>query len=68
MWGLPANVRAEIGATLEQKFTSLLGMLERPRHRAMARKHAPFVPGSFPKAGGARARPRGPEDVAGLHD
>jgi len=67
MWGLPANVRAEIGATLEQKFTALLGMLNVRGTRAVARQHAPLVAGSFPKAG-AHVAAGGPEDIAGLHD
>jgi fructose/tagatose bisphosphate aldolase len=67
MWGLPANVRAEIGATLEQKFTALLGMLNVRGTRAVARQHAPLVAGSFPKADAAVAA-GGPEDIAGLHD
>jgi hypothetical protein len=67
MWGLPADVRAQIGATLEQKFTALLGMLNVRGTRAVARQHAPLVAGSFPKAG-APVAAGGPEDITGLHD
>jgi fructose-bisphosphate aldolase class II len=67
LWGLPANVRAEIGATLEQKFTALFGMLNVRGTRAVARQHAPLVAGSFPKAD-TPVVAGGPEDIAGLHD
>jgi fructose-bisphosphate aldolase, class II len=68
LWSLPANVRAAIGATLEQKFTSLLTMLNARGTRAVARQHAPLVPGSFPRAGAAVPASHGPEDITGLHD
>jgi fructose/tagatose bisphosphate aldolase len=67
LWSLPADVRAAIAGTLEQKFTSLLTMLNSRGTRAVAREHAPFVPGSFPKAGTPVAV-HGPEDITGLHD
>jgi fructose-bisphosphate aldolase class II len=68
LWSLPPGVRAEIGATLERKFTSLLTMLNAGGTRSTARRHAPLVPGSFPKAGAAVAASHGPEDITGLHD
>ena len=67
LWSLPADVRAAIAGTLEQKFTSLLTMLNSRGTRAVAREHAPFVPGSFPKAG-TPVVVHGPEDITGLHD
>jgi hypothetical protein len=66
-WSLPADVRAAIAGTLEQKFTSLLTMLNTGGTRAVAREHAPFVPGSFPQTGQTVAV-HGPEDITGLHD
>lgn len=67
LWSLPADVRQAIAGTLEQKFTSLLTMLNSRGTRAVARDHAPFVPGSFPKIG-APVAVHGPEDITGLHD
>jgi fructose/tagatose bisphosphate aldolase len=67
LWELPASVRAAIGQTLEDKFVFLLTKLAVGGTRAMAEKHAPFVPGSFP-APGASARAGAHEDVTGLSD
>lgn len=68
LWGLPADTRAAIGAALEEKFRFLLGKLAVGGTRALAERHAPFVPGSFPAAGPALAAAKGHEDVSGLSD
>ena len=68
MWSLPPVVREAIGAALEAKFVFLLEMLGAAGTRALAEKHAPFVPGSFPVLGAVVAATRGPEDVSGLSD
>jgi fructose/tagatose bisphosphate aldolase len=68
MWGLPANVRAAIGRSLEDKFTFLLTKLSAGGTRALAARWAPFVPGSFPGAGATVGAARGAEDVTGLSD
>jgi len=66
LWGLPAAVRDEIGAALEEKFTFLLGKLAVQGTRALADRWAPFVPDSFPRPMTVAAK--GPEDVTGLSD
>jgi fructose/tagatose bisphosphate aldolase len=68
LWSLPADARAAIADSLERKFTSLLTMLNCRGTRAVARERAPFVPGSFPRAGGVTVPAHGPEDITGLHD
>lgn len=68
LWGLPAETRAAIAKSLEEKFSFLLLKLKADGTRAMAEKHAPFVAGSFPVAGAAVGAGRGPEDVTGLSD
>ncbi len=68
LWSLPAEVRAAIGRTLEDKFTFLITRLAVNATRAMAEQHAPFVPGSFPNVGGGAHALKGPEDVSGLSD
>lgn len=68
MWGLPADVRQAIGASLEERFTFLLSQLATQGTRALAEQHAPFVPGSFPSAIDAVGAAKGPEDVTGLAD
>lgn len=68
LWGMPADVRAAIGASLEERFTFLLTQLATQGTRALAEKHAPFVPGSFPSAIEAVGAGKGPEDVTGLSD
>ena len=67
MWGMSAAARESIGAALEAKFAFLLEKLGVPGTRALAERHAPFVPGSFP-AGAPVGAGRGPEDVSGLSD
>src|SRR5262245_50620951 len=67
LWGLPADVRAAIGFALEEKFRFLLEKLAVSGTRALAERHAPFVPGSFPAIGSAVIA-RGHEDVSGLSD
>jgi fructose/tagatose bisphosphate aldolase len=67
MWELPTRVRTAIGQTLEDKFVFLLTKLAVAGTRAIAEKHAPFVPGSFPSPG-ASARTGAHEDVTGLSD
>ncbi|HEY2956351.1 MAG TPA: class II fructose-bisphosphate aldolase [Candidatus Eisenbacteria bacterium] len=68
LWGLPLATRAAIGAALEEKFRFLLQKLAVGGTRALAERHAPFVPGSFPAAGPAVAAAKGHEDVRGLSD
>jgi len=68
LWDLPAETRAAIAKSLEEKFSFLLLKLKADGTRAMAEKHAPFVAGSFPVAGAAVGAGRGPEDVTGLSD
>jgi len=68
MWNLPTAARDAIGAALEAKFTFLLEKLGTAGTRAVAEKHAPFVPGSFPGAGSTVGAGKGPEDVSGLSD
>jgi fructose-bisphosphate aldolase, class II len=68
LWGLPNDVRADIGRSLEDKFRFLLEKLRVSGTRALAERYAPFTAGSFPvtmiPAGAARAH----EDVTGLAD
>ena len=68
LWGMPAATRAAIGAGLEEKFRFLLEKLAVSGTRALAARHAPFVPGSFPASGSPVAAARGHEDVSGLSD
>jgi fructose/tagatose bisphosphate aldolase len=66
LWSLPLPVRSEIGRALEERFRFLLQKVQVPGTGALAAKHAPFVPGSYPvpTAGAGRAH----EDVSGLAD
>jgi len=68
LWSLPGAVRAAIGQTLEDKFRFLIGKLQVAGSRALAERHAPFVPGSFPTLGTSVGATRAHEDVAGLSD
>jgi hypothetical protein len=68
LWGLPAETRAAIAKSLEEKFSFLLLKLRADGTRAMAEKHTPFVAGSMPVAGAAIGATGGPEDVTGLSD
>jgi fructose/tagatose bisphosphate aldolase len=66
LWSMPANVRAAIGASLQERFTFLLTQLGTQGTRALAEKHAPFVPGSYP--GAPVGAGSGHEDITGLSD
>ena len=68
LWSLPAAVRGSLGAALEERFTFLLTQLRVNGTRALAEKHAPFVPGSFPTAIESVGAGKGHEDVSGLSD
>jgi fructose/tagatose bisphosphate aldolase len=68
IWGLPAATRQSIGKTLEEKFFFLLQRLNVSGTRALAEKHALFVPGSYPTLGAGLAAARQHEDVTGLSD
>lgn len=68
LWSMPAPVREAIGRSLEERFGFLLRSLNAGGTRAIAEKHAPFVPGSFPAAAHAVGAGKGPEDVTGLSD
>jgi fructose-bisphosphate aldolase, class II len=68
LWSLPAAVREEIGRSLEEKFTFLMTQLAAGGTRALAEKHAPFVPGSLPRLAAGVAALKGSEDVTGLSD
>uniref|UniRef100_A0A832I5S8 Aldolase n=1 Tax=Eiseniibacteriota bacterium TaxID=2212470 RepID=A0A832I5S8_UNCEI len=68
LWSLPAEVRAAIGASLEEKFGFLLTKLETAGTRALAERWAPDVPGAFAGAAAAVGAARGAEDVTGLSD
>jgi fructose/tagatose bisphosphate aldolase len=68
LWSMAAPVRQAIGQALEERFTFLLRQLNAGGTRAVAEKHAPFVPGSFPVAAAAVGAGSGPEDVSGLSD
>ncbi len=67
IWSLPAATRAEIGKTLEAEFRLLFQKLQVTGTGALAAKHAPFVPGSFPVLGSVGAG-KAAEDVSGLAD
>ena len=68
MWGIPAAARQAIGEALEQKFEFLLSRLGVAGTRALAEKHAPFVPGSYPSPGSGVPALKVQEDVTGLSD
>jgi len=68
LWGLPAAVREAIGKSLEDKFAFLIERLGVTGTRALAERHAPFVPGSYPTAKAAATPVRAHEDVTGLSD
>ena len=68
LWSLPADVRAAIGGSLEERFTFLLTQLKTQDTRKLAAKFAPFVPGSFPSFAETIGAGKGPEDVSGLSD
>jgi hypothetical protein len=68
MWGMAPSVRAAIGLSLEDKFRFLIQKLRAAGTRALAEKHAPPVPGSFPIPGAGVTAMQGPEDVSGLSD
>jgi fructose/tagatose bisphosphate aldolase len=68
MWNLPSEAREAIGGALEAKFAFLIEKLGAAGTRALAERHAPFVPGSFPALGAAVGAAHGPEDVSGLSD
>lgn len=68
LWGMAPAVRQAIGQSLEERFTFLLRQLNAGGTRAVAEKHAPFVPGSFPVATATVGAGKGPEDVTGLSD
>ena len=68
MWSIPGAAREEIGRALEDKFAFLIEKLGAAGTRAVAERHAPFVPGSFPHLGSVVAASKGPEDVSGLAD
>ncbi len=68
MWGMPAEVRGEIGQALEAKFRFLIEKLKAQGTRRLAEHWTPFVPGSFPAAGEAMGALREAEDVSGLSD
>jgi len=68
LWSLPAETRRALGEKLEERFTFLLTQLAVQGTRALAEKHAPFVPGSYPVFDEALGAAKGPEDVSGLSD
>jgi fructose/tagatose bisphosphate aldolase len=68
LWSLPDDVRAAIGARLEERFTFLLTQLRAQDTRKLAAQHAPFVPGSFPQFAETIGAAQGAEDVSGLSD
>ena len=68
LWGLPQEVRESIADALQEKFTYLLSKLRVNGTRELAEKHAPLVPGSFPRPAAAVGAGRGPEDTTGLSD
>ena len=68
MWSIAPAARQAIGQALEDKFGFLLEKLGAAGTRALAERHAPFVPGSFPNLGSVVAASKGPEDVTGLAD
>jgi fructose/tagatose bisphosphate aldolase len=68
MWGMPAEARAAIGKSIEDRFTFLLTQLKVGGTRAIAEKYAPFVASAFPTALASVGATQGPEDVTGLSD
>lgn len=68
LWGMPAEARAAIGKSLEDRFTFLLESLKVQNTRAVAEKYAPFVASAFPVFGDQVGAAKGPEDVTGLSD
>jgi len=68
LWSLPAEFRRALGEKLEDRFTFLLSQLAVKDTRALAERHAPFVPGSYPVFDEALGAAKGPEDVSGLSD
>jgi fructose/tagatose bisphosphate aldolase len=68
LWSLSAATREEIGRALEDKFNFLLTRLAVAGTRSLAEKHAPFVPGSFPRLAAGATALKGAEDVSGLSD
>ena len=68
MWAMPAQARAAIGKSLEERFTFLLTQLKAGGTRALAEKYAPFVASAFPTALASVGATQGPEDVTGLSD
>ena len=68
MWGIPAAARQAIGEALEQKFEFLLSRLGVGGTRALAEKHAPFVPGSYPSLASGAPALKVQEDITGLSD
>jgi hypothetical protein len=68
LWSMPNATREAIGQALEAKFTFLIEKLGAAGTRALAEKHAPFVPGSYPAFAAVVGAAQGPEDVSGLAD
>jgi hypothetical protein len=68
LWSLPDEMRQALGQALEERFRFLLTQLAVQGTRALAEKHAPFVPGSHPVFDEALGAAKGPEDVSGLSD
>ena len=68
LWSMPAEARAAIGRSLEDRFTFLLTQLQVGGTRAIAEKYAPFVASAFPTALASVGATQGPEDVTGLSD
>jgi fructose/tagatose bisphosphate aldolase len=68
LWTLEGPAREAIGRALEEKFAFLIERLGAAGTRAVAEKHAPFVPGSTPKLAVGVGAARQHEDVSGLSD
>ena len=68
MWSLAPEIRGAIGQALDEKFRFLLHKLRAAGTRALAERHAPFVPGSFPALGAHADAAKAHEDVTGLSD
>jgi fructose/tagatose bisphosphate aldolase len=68
LWSVPLANREAIGAALEEKFTFLLRQLSVGGTLAIAQRHAPPVPGSFPSLTAGLAATGASEDVSGLSD
>ncbi|MEO5989595.1 MAG: class II fructose-bisphosphate aldolase [Candidatus Eisenbacteria bacterium] len=68
LWGMPAEARAAIGKSLEERFTFLLENLRVMHTRAAAEKYAPFVASAFPVFGDTMGAAKDHEDVTGLSD